>query len=99
MQWKQGNLDYFSDGKGLRGFVSWTRVLDSGAVNVCTGAAGTVAKTVAHELMHVAQRLRLGSPEEPKGLLLNELEREADDYAEKIYAPIWAARSADRHRE
>jgi len=87
-----GDLNYFSDKKGLRGFISWTNVLSSGAVHVCADLHNA-ASTVAHELRHVFQVRFHGCEKEPKGAFFSELERDAQTYAAGIYEMVRARRT------
>jgi hypothetical protein len=86
---RAGDLDIFSERKGLRGFVSWTSVLEHGSVNLASQWHNSpAARVVAHELKHVQQRREHGSNEVPMAGN-GERELDADNYA----ADFW-----ERHK-
>jgi hypothetical protein len=84
-----GVKDYFSNRNDgiLRGRVLWNIVLTTGAVMLNVDTDPTTSRTLAHELKHIEQCRRLCC-EQPTGSLLNELEREAETYADNTYQRV-----------
>jgi hypothetical protein len=84
-----GAVDTFSEKAGLRGFISWTGVLDTRNVYLASQWHNSpVARVTAHELYHIWQRIGYGLDKVPAGWN-SQIEMDADNFA----ADFW-----DRHK-
>ena len=86
---RAGDLDVFSERKGLRGFISWICILETNNVNIAAHwNQSPIARVVAHELKHVQQRRDHGS-DELSVARNGERERDADNYAADFWGRHW----------
>jgi hypothetical protein len=86
---RSGDMEIFSHVQGLRGFISWVSVMETGHVNLASEWHNSpAARVTAHELRHVWQRRQYGSNEVPTARN-GEREFDADNYG----ADFW-----DRHK-
>ena len=72
----------------LAGRVLWNIALSTGCIEMSMWLPDpTTSRNLAHELNHIHQMRRLCC-EQPTGSLLNELEREAETYADNTYQRV-----------
>jgi hypothetical protein len=81
---RSGDMDVFSEVRGLRGFISWVSVMTTGNINIASQWHNSpAARVVAHEPRHVWQRREHGSNDVPTAMCEHEMD--ADDYGASFW--------------